>query len=580
MMFNEIDQMLFSLAIQAEKLEHRVSRRLGRVVRNGIIRAHEKLGLIRKNCISNRKNLAAVMSGPSPCLPRYPALFLSHAEWTKKAVEISKGTIHLDQKGSLNVETLSWLQDPLAGTYSVSRLLFHALEWVEALLYSFQETNNPEYLTLAKKLVLMWMKECLDREGTGNIWSDHGTALRAVVLCRLWVLSQATEPEDSAFMTQLIAGILRHGEKLSHPKFYRKDHNHGVAQAYALFVLGLCLSQHPKGSEWTGLGQSRIESQMEDNVSCEGLHREHSPYYHFFVYRHFHYAYELGKAQGITFSQAFATRLQDMLHSGVHLIKPNGAMWALGDTAVNSPVLIERNERSEWPINIAHDYLYSSSEGREGKIPERRSVLFPHAGLCFLRSGWGNGTRSVTQELCMAIRTGTFPTSHIHRDVGSFELYGYGDDLIVDSGGPYAYGHPLRGNYFLSTRAHNTVVVDGKDQGVGESQVVRWETTEQYDYLQIEHGNYSGTIHQRSIIFLRPDYFIILDQIQSDKSHSYSQIFHLHERLQIDLKEMMLATEDLSKGPTVRIIPFCLDGLGIRIHRGALDPWQGMALSG
>ena len=101
-----------------------------------------------------------------------------------------EGTIHLDQKGSFNIEDLSWLQDPLAGTYSVSRLLFHALEWVEALLYSFQETNNPIYLTLAKKLTLMWMRECLDREGTGNIWSDHGTALRAVVLCRLWVLSR------------------------------------------------------------------------------------------------------------------------------------------------------------------------------------------------------------------------------------------------------------------------------------------------------------------------------------------------------------------------------------------------------
>ena len=375
-------------------------------------------------------------------------------------------------------------------------------------------------------------------------------------------------------MNHLLIGILRHGEKLSHPKFYRKEHNHGVAQAYALFVLGLCFSQHPKGSEWTGLGQSRLESQMEDNVSCEGIHREHSPYYHFFVFRHFHYAYELGHAQGIKFSEAFITRLQEMLSAGAHLIKPNGTLWAFGDTTANSPILIERNERSEWPIHVASDYLFSSSEGQEGTIPEKTSVLFPQAGICVLRSGWGEVGR-VTQELCMAIRTGTFPTSHIHRDVGSFELYGYGDDLIVDSGGPYAYGHPLRGNYFLSTRAHNTVVVDGKDQSVGESQVVKWETTEQYDFLQIQHRNYFGTLHTRSFIFLRREYFIILDQVQSDKNHSYSQIFHLNEKLQIDLKEMMLATENLYGGPTVRIIPFCVDGLGIRIHRGSLDPWQG-----
>ena len=507
-------------------------------------------------------------------LPPYPALFFSNAEWLRRSNEILSGTVRLDENRTLNIEEISWMRDPLAGTFSVSRLLFHALEWVEGLIYAYQHSDRSEYLTCAKRLTFMWLKECLHREGTGNIWSDHGTALRAVVLCRLWLVCHSKETDDLEFMNHLVAGIIRHGEKLSHPLFYRRDHNHGVAQAYALFVLGVVFSQHSLGVEWINLGMTRLEAQMEENVSSEGVHREHSPYYHFFVFRHFGYAYYLGESQGIKFSSAFIRRLQDMLRSGVHFVKPNGSMWAFGDTSISSPVLFEEMEGKDLLIQPANELLYCLSKGREGRMPDNSSVLFPNGGFCSLRSGWGN-REELSQERCVAIRMGTFPTTHIHRDVGTFELYGYGDDLIVDSGGPYAYGHPIRGEYFLATRAHNTVMVDGQDQGIGQSSIINWKTTEQFDFLQMEHETYPGTTHNRSFIFVRPNYFIILDQLHSHDVHCYSQLFHLNERLHIVLQHMVATTENRFGGPTVRIVPFFKNGLGVRVHLGSFRPLQG-----
>ena len=573
-----IDQYLTLLTLKSERIEHRYSQRGGRLIKKGLVWTHEQFGELRAKLGWNKqceRIFQTIEAENLPLVfPRYPSLNLKNETMLRRVEELLSGTIRVDENITIQLESLSWLQDPLSTTFSVSRLQFHSLEWVGDLIQVFHDTNRRECLALAIQLTRLWMNECLHCEDVENVWSDHGTSLRAVILCQLWVLCRKTEATDSGFHKQLLTAMVRHGEKLSHPSFYRRDHNHGVTQAYSLFLIGVLLRPHRFGAEWMELGRARLEAQIVENVSEEGLHREHSPYYHFFVFRHFFYAYRFAAAAGITFSPEYTTQLERMLSSGVFLLKPDGRLSALGDTAQSSPILIEDEERTEWPIDSAVEYLYGSSAGREGQVPKKSSVLFPDAGMACFRSGWG-GTEKFVEERCMGIRTATFDTTHIHRDVGSFELYGYGDDLIVDSGGPYAYGHPLRGGYFLTTKAHNTVVVDGLDQEVGQSKIIDWQNTERFDSLHIEHENYSGTAHNRFFIFVRPEYFIILDHLNSNQERHYSQIFHLHEHLEAFLKHKDVMTENPYGGPTIRIIPFFLDDLDVRLHKGSLEPRQG-----
>ena len=55
-----------------------------------------------------------------------------------------------------------------------------------------------------------------------------------------------------------------------------------------------------------------------------------------------------------------------------------------------------------------------------------------------------------------------FRGPHGHSDGASFVTYFNGKPFIVDSGGPYSYGHPMRYLYFQSQFAHNTVVFGGR----------------------------------------------------------------------------------------------------------------------
>jgi hypothetical protein len=104
----------------------------------------------------------------------------------------------------------------------------------------------------------------------------------------------------------------------------------------------------------------------------------------------------------VAFSPTFVERLAAMLDAGRLLLKPDGRLPALGDTQADSPVLV-----SAFASELA------------------RSTLFKDGGYTVLRTGRVSSER-VSDERFLVARLATFDTSHIHRDVLSFELYGGG----------------------------------------------------------------------------------------------------------------------------------------------------------
>lgn len=575
MALEKIDNLLTSAAVKAEVLGRRYSWRLAGLFRSWATTVQEVFLIIcqylRWTSVDPELVKAAQGASPRERL-RHPSGSLASNMVSRLAGELMQGVYVLDKSTTMKLSEISWRNDPCRDTSASSWLFFHSLEWIVGLMDAYRLTGHPGFLDRAKELTGRWICDCLYAE-RGHIWDDHGTAIRAIVLCQLWNACQPSEPQGSPFMCDLLSAIIRHANKLANESFYRPEHNHGVTQAYALMAIGLLFPAHSKAPRWAELGRSRLEAQMAENVSPEGVHCEHSPYYQFYVFRHFFYAYQIAQAYGLNFSQNFIDRLQGMLASGAHFLKPNGTLPALGDTSKNSPILVEKHERLEWPVQAAKEFLYSRTQGTEGSPPKVANVLFPRAGYAFFRSGWGT-KEPFQEERSLAFRVSTFNTSHIHRDLFTFELYAYGEDLIVDSGGPFAYENPIR-EFFLSTGAHNTVVVDGGNQEVGEAKILQWKTSAEYDLLDAEHRTYSNVVHRRAVLFIRPWYFIIMDLLKSDRSHHYSQLFHLNPCQQVVRKELCISTVNQSGGPTVQVLPLLEEGLGLSQWHGNLNPRQG-----
>jgi hypothetical protein len=174
-------------------------------------------------------------------------------------------------------------------------------------------------------------------------------------------------------------------------------------------------------------------------------------------------------------------------------------------------------------------------------MPEPVSYAFPYAGHYALRSGWQRDARFLFLD------AGPFGSGHQHEDKLTFFLDAHGRSWITE-GGVYMYDASRWRRYVLSTRAHNTVRVDGQDQNrriVRDSYVLAypfqplanpWISRPDFDYVA---GTYDdgygprGAIrarHRREIVFVKPDYWVIVDTLDpaGDAVHDWETIFHVN----------------------------------------------------
>jgi hypothetical protein len=240
---------------------------------------------------------------------------------------------------------------------------------------------------------------------------------------------------------------------------------------------------------------------------------------------------------------------------------------------------VTEDELRRWGVDSAAEYLYSSTGGAGGTPPSEIAVLYPGGGCAFLRSGWG-AHGPVRDERYAAIRTATFPTTHLHRDLLSFELYAYGSDLVVDSGGPFGYGSPLREQYFVGSPVHNVVLVDGGELPCGAARIVRWTPDPGREILVAEHEPAPGVAHRRYLLFVRHRYWVLVDRLGSGNTHVYEQIFHLEPGLKPTAAGLAITTASAAGGATVRIVPVLEAGLGLTLRRGQDSPPQGWVCVG
>ena len=144
---------------------------------------------------------------------------------------------------------------------------------------------------------------------------------------------------------------------------------------------------------------------------------------------------------------------------------------------------------------------------------------------------------------------GGLKCGHAHADALSFELVAHGRALLVDPG-TYTYtGSKSDRDYFRSSRAHNTLTLDGESssvsagpfswQSIANAKLLEWISKPGFDFFSGTHDGYqrlaSPATHRRDILFLKGDYWIVIDEIESTGTHEYTLPFHFVESAQPEL---------------------------------------------
>jgi hypothetical protein len=456
---------------------------------------------------------------------------------------------------------LSWNENPYNDRNWQFQL--HTLRFAVDLYTAYNATRDERFLSKLLFLIKDWiMDNDLVAPPSEFSWNDHSTAWRAMVFAYLWENVQQLKC-DPNMMNLFLHSIWEHGTVLAKPDFYKAHSNHGLTQAMALLQLSLMFPEMKHSNSWLEIAKSRIEQQMAENISENGVHREQSPFYHFYVLINYSKISEYARRHSVHLSDEFERRLKKMMNFAVHITKPDGSIPMIGDTGYYQDIW--KLGGLEPIVESRETVKFVMSKGTLGKMPEETSIVFPQTGYAILRSGWGEHER-FDQERYLVFDIGPFGKAHGHNDAMTCSLYAFGEDLILDSG-KYKYEREdVYRQYFQSTFAHNTVAVDREGQNRASPILRSWSFNEEYDYVEASHTNYAGVEHVRSILFAKPAYFIIIDELTSDDIHEYLALFHLHPKAKVHADK--LNVEVANQNSVLKIIPLNTTGLSLNIVKG------------
>jgi hypothetical protein len=158
------------------------------------------------------------------------------------------------------------------------------------------------------------------------------------------------------------------------------------------------------------------------------------------------------------------------------------------------------------------------------------SRAFPVGGYFVMRDGW---TSDASHSVFDCGPHGAENGGHAHADALSLEITALGQPMIVDPGTFTYTASSATRDHFRGSGAHSTVIVDDAPASVpgglfSWSQMAHatpraWHSTDRFDFVEGSHDGYvrleSAARHHRAVLFLKGDYWVVLDRIESDAPH-------------------------------------------------------------
>lgn len=352
--------------------------------------------------------------------------------------------------------------------------------------------------------------------------------------------------------------------------------NHYLKNAVALFFAGMYF-EGENADRWLKQGWKILLGEMKEQFLADGGHYERSPMYHSICVCDYLDVLNLAQSSRPVLEgeeiahlrRALASSL-DFLHG---MVFPDQDIPLFNDAAFGvapSPLQL---------FNYAHRVMgYQPPARPTGLTLSER----PGSGYYVCR----NGEDMIVID-CGAIGPDYQP-GHAHCDTLSFELVIGGRRVIVDSG-VFDYQLSEERAYARSTRAHNTVVVDGKEQSemwkvfrvARRAKPLSAIFKKQSDGTVLFEGAHNGyaklrgkPIHKRHIAYDGQGSWVINDMLEGSGMHRMDSYLHVHPDFHIIRMGACIAIKAPS-GDTVAMVDV-LGPADTRLEQGWYFPEFGV----
>jgi hypothetical protein len=486
-------------------------------------------------------------------------------------------------------------------------------QWLLHLGQAYQFTGDERYAAAFARYVRQWMGA--NPAGIGINWvSSLEVALRLISWCWGLMLFEGSKALSDELHTMIVGGIASHARHVERYLSYDFSPNtHLTGEALGLFYAGVLFPDLARARRWRARGAQILIAECERQILPDGVYFEQATCYQRYtaeIYLHF---LILASRNGFEVPATVGTRLQQLVNFLVAVRRPDGSVPQIGDADGGWLLpLVPRGPddlRGIWSMAAAFfgrpDYAWAAA----GLTPEvfwllgptgadafetlvsappqtARSQVFPHGGYVVMRSGW----EPDAHHLIFDVGPLGCPVSggHGHADLLSIQCAVFGEPYLVDAG-TYCYGgDPGSRDYFRSTQAHSTVIVDGEPQAVPAgpfrwqarpgARLRHWLATAEADFADADHRAYlrlsGGVLHRRRVVFVRDGYWVLLDDLEGSGEHHVALRFQFAP-IGLHVDPTLWARAHGRGGRGLLLRPFAAVPLSASVHSGELLPMQG-----
>ncbi|MGM9509076.1 alginate lyase family protein [Larkinella sp. GY13] len=462
--------------------------------------------------------------------------------------------------------------------------------YVESLQTAYCLTSDATYARAFNRLIIDWVvsNPAPDTNWNTAPWRVLEVGLR---LFGSWPtgffgFQQATEFTPVARLLMLMS-LHEHGAYVS--KYHWVHHNHGVMELNGLTRLALCFPEFKQADEWYHHALTGMAEEFRFQSYPDGAMKELTNSYHWVVVRNFLAYLDLNKAYHKSIPKELEEIVKRMCDYMAYTARPDGYGLLNNDAdllnnhALLKP-LLQTFPRPDWQYLLSH--------GKEGQRPAQTSMMFPWAGHFIMRNGWGEAEG---KDHFAFFDNGPWGTSHQHNDKLHLSVYANGRELLCDAG--RMYYKPDKWRQFVNLSAsHNVIALDGRGQNNYVPEASKPLADSSYSIqpeLDFSIGTYEGGFedltphvppitsnetakkitgrHTRAVIYLKNRYWIVVDQVQSDKPRTLTAYWHFNPACSVIAEGQSVLTNDSQKG-NLRFMPVMAETWSVNLVKGRENP--------
>lgn len=443
---------------------------------------------------------------------------------------------------------MDWAYNPTFNNYVEFTFHLQYHSELQVLANAYTRTGDERYAKRFEYMLNSWIEqaECPDDApgGAPKLWRTIEAGFRMAgnwpIMLNAFIKSPSVADRT---WVNMFKSVWEHGYRLMKNNTQRGHNNWIINEMVGLLAMGVCYPFMSASKSWYDTAIRIATEEASIQILDDGMQAELTTGYQGSVIGNYNRMKNVLKAYGRDIPSCFIDGVRKMYSMYVQITKPNLKTPGLNDGIEADVVRAMSMAVTHYPDDEV--FKYFATLRAEGTPPDYLSRVFPQAGHVIMRTDWS------PDAIWAMVDLGPEGAAHIHEDKLAFQLYAYGEDMLSDTG-TYAYDTSDMRRYVISTRSHNTGLVDGKGQNRIKTHVrgvipphdqkcdFRYALGDDYDigegYYDQGYGDELTDVkHTRKVIFFKKglgalsELFLILDKFESRdvEEHNFEIAYQL-----------------------------------------------------